>query len=88
MIMSEVKRTMIGKVAHFYPKINVIVITVEAPLNVGDKILIEGKTTHLEQTVDSMQIEHANIQSVEPGQSIGLKVVDKVKEGDNIFKID
>jgi len=86
--MSEVKKTVIGKVAHFYPKINVIVVTVETPLTVGDRIMIEGKTTHLEQVVDSMQIENVNIQRAEPGQSIGLKVVDKVKEGDTIFKLD
>ena len=86
--MSEFKKTVIGNVDHFYPKINVIIVTVQAPLKVGDKIMVEGKTTHLEQVVDSMQIEHINIQKAEPGQSIGLKAVDKVKEGDTVFKLD
>jgi len=85
--MSEVNKTEVGKIEHFYPKINVIVVTIKTPLRVGDKITIEGKTTHFEQTVDSMQIEHSNIQKAEPGQSIGLKVVNKVKEGDTIFKL-
>ena len=86
--MSEVKKTMIGKVEHFYTKINVIVVTLDVPLQVGDRIMIEGKTTHFEQVVESMQIERVNIQRAEKGQSIGLMVVDKAKEGDIVFKLE
>ncbi|MGD0329041.1 MAG: translation elongation factor-like protein [Nitrososphaeria archaeon] len=86
--MSEVKKTVVGEIEHFYPKINVVIVTVKTPLKVGDKIIIEGKTTHFEQIVDSMQIEHSNIKEAELGQSIGLKVVNKVKEGDTVFKLD
>jgi len=86
--MSEAKKTVVGEIEHFYPKINVVIITVKTLLKVGDKIMIEGKTTHFEQIVDSMQIEHSNIKEAEPGQSVGLKVIDKVKEGDTVFKLD
>jgi len=86
--MSEIKKTVVGKVEHFYPKIGVVVVTLEAPLQVGDKIFVEGKTTHFEQIVESMQIEKVNIQRADKGQSIGLKVVDKAKEGDIVFKLE
>jgi len=77
----------VGKVTHYYPKISVAVVALTAPLNVGDKILIKGKTTYIEQAVESMQIEKVNIQKAEAGQSIGLKVNGRVKEGDIVYKI-
>jgi putative protease len=77
----------IGKIIHFYPKINVAVISLTDMLQAGDRILIEGKFTHVEQEVVSMQIEHVNIQKAEAGQSIGLKVEGIVREGDTVYKM-
>jgi len=79
-------KTEAGKVTHFYSKISVAVIQLTAPLSVGDTILIKGDTTNLEQTVDSMQIEHENIQKAEAGKAIGLKVKDRVRPGDTVYK--
>jgi len=76
----------VGKVTHFYSKINVAVVQLTAPLSVGDSILIKGDTTNFEQTVDSMQIEHQNIQRAEAGKAIGLKVKDRVRPGDTVYK--
>ncbi|MEM3504221.1 MAG: translation elongation factor-like protein [Nitrososphaeria archaeon] len=84
--MSE-EKIEVGKVTHFYPKISVAVVVLTSPLQVGDKILIQGKTTHVEQIVESMQIEKVNIQRAETGQSIGLKVNGRVREGDIVYKI-
>lgn len=84
--MSE-EKIEVGKVTHFYPKISVAVVALTAPLQVGDKIIIQGKTTRIEQTVESMQIEKVNIQKADAGQSIGLKVNGRVKEGDIVYKI-
>lgn len=77
----------IGKIIHFYPKINVAVISLTDMLQAGDRILIEGKLTHVEQEVVSMQIEHVNIQKAEAGQSIGLKVEGIVREGDTVYRM-
>ena len=76
----------VGRVAHFYPKVSVAVVELKAPLAVGDKITIVGKATHLEQVVDSMQIEHEDVKSAKPGQSIGLRVVGRVRETDVVYK--
>lgn len=75
-----------GRIIHFYPKILVAVVELQLPLVVGDKITIIGRTTHLEQVVESMQVEHEAITSAGPGQSIGLKVVDRVREADILYK--
>ncbi len=53
---------------------------------VGGKVSIVGRNTHLEQVVESMQVEHNAITSASAGQSIGLKVVDRVREGDVVYK--
>ncbi|MCD6446255.1 U32 family peptidase C-terminal domain-containing protein [Candidatus Bathyarchaeota archaeon] len=76
----------IGKVTHFFNKISVAVVELKAPLAVGDHIVIKGPTTNFEQTVESMQIEHENIERAEAGQSIGLKVAQRVREKDIVYK--
>lgn len=85
--MEEENKELVGKVVHYYGKIGVAVVDLEAPLEEGDEILIEGKTTSLRQTVESMQIEHENIKKAKKGDSIGLKVNEKVHENDLVYKI-
>ena len=76
----------IGQITHFFSNISVAVIELKASLSVGDTILIKGSNTDFEQVVDSMQIEHKNVQKAEKGQSIGLKVAQKVRETDTVYK--
>ena len=85
--MSEEELIEVGRVTHFYPKISVAIVELKAPLNIGDKILIRGATTNFEQTVESMQIEHKNIEKAEAGQIIGLKVKERVRENDKVYRI-
>ncbi|HDN17770.1 MAG TPA: hypothetical protein ENF41_01810 [Candidatus Bathyarchaeota archaeon] len=78
----------IGVVTHYFTKIGVAVVKIErGSLKVGDKIHIRGHTTDFTQLVESMQVEHEPIQEATPGQSIGLKVVERVREGDKVYKI-
>ena len=82
-----VEKKIIGKITHFYPKISVAVIELEDTLSVGDKISIERGEESFEQKVDSMQIEHENVEKAEAGQSIGLKVAGQTKEGAKVFRV-
>jgi len=77
----------VGKVAHYYSKISVAVIELRAPLKVGDRIAVKGMTTDFEQAVESMQIEHVNVKEAKEGDSIGLKVKDRVRPADLVYKI-
>jgi len=77
----------IGRVTHYFSKIGVAVLELSDKLSVGDRILIRGMTTNAEQTVDSMQIDRVDIESAEAGKSVGLKVEDRVREGDSVYKI-
>ena len=85
--LSEEELVEVGRVTHFYPKISVAIVELKASLNIGDKILIKGATTNFEQTVESMQIEHKNIERAEAGQIIGLKVKERVRENDKVYRI-
>lgn len=84
--MIEEKVLQVGHITHFFSKISVAIVELTAPLAVGDRILVKGPSTDFEQLVDSMQIEHANIQRAESGQSIGLKIAQPVKERDVVYR--
>ncbi len=77
----------VGRITHFYSKASVAVVELSAALNKGDKIVIRGSTTNIEQTVDSMEIEHKQIPNAKAGQSIGMKVAGHVRENDIVYKV-
>jgi translation elongation factor EF-1alpha len=77
----------VGSITHFYSKPSVAVVELSATLNKGDKIVIRGSTTNIEQSVDSIEIEHKQIPSAQAGQSIGMKVLDRVREGDVVYRV-
>lgn len=77
----------VGEVTHYFTKIGVAVVDVTAPIKIGDKIAIKGMTTNFEQTVESMQIEKEDIKGAKPGDDIGMKVVDRVRKGDIVYRL-
>lgn len=77
----------VGKVTHYFPKIGVAVVDVtDGSIKVGDEIHIKGHTSDFRQKVHSMQIEHDKIHIAEPGQSIGMKVNEPVRQHDIVYK--
>jgi len=82
--MGEVE---IGKVTDFFAKPVVAGIELSGALKVGDKIHIKGSTTDLEVAVESMQIDRINITEGKPGDLVGIKVLDRVRPGDKVYKV-
>jgi putative protease len=80
-------KSKVGVISHYFTKIGVAVIDLTGSLNIGDTISIQGATTSFEQVIDSMQIEHEMVDKAKGGDSIGLKVKDRVRKGDTVFKI-
>lgn len=78
---------MIGTVSDFFAHPVVAGIELTASLSVGDKIQIKGHTTDLEMEVGSMQIDNQNVTEAKAGDSIGIKVTDRVRAGDSVYKI-
>jgi len=77
----------IGKVSDFFARPVVAGIELSAPLKVGDKIHIKGHTTDLELTVTSMQINNVNVTEAKAGDAVGVKVTDRVRRGDIVYKV-
>jgi translation elongation factor EF-1alpha len=77
----------IGNVADFFARPVVAGIELSATLNIGDKIHIKGSTTDMELTVESMQIDRVNITQGKPGDVVGIKVLDRVRRGDKVYKV-
>jgi len=78
---------LIGKITHYFGNIGVVVIELSDTLKVGETIRIVGGETDFTQTVDSMEIEHKKVEEAKAGDSIGLKVSQKVREGYKVYKL-
>ena len=83
----EPEYTKVGRIEHFYSKAGVAVVEVSAPIKKGDKILIRGDTTNLSQVVESMEVEHKQVNEAQAGQRVGLKVAERVRENDMVYKV-
>lgn len=76
----------IGKISHYYDKIGVGVVRLEGTLKVGDSIHVKGKTSDFEQAVESLQLDHKDAASAKKGEEVAVKLNEKAKEGDAVFK--
>lgn len=78
----------VGEVIKFFGKISVAAIRLtDGVLKVGDKIHVVGHTTDVTQVVESMQIENKNVQEAGPGADIGVKVKERMREHDVVYKV-
>ena len=77
----------IGKVMDFFARPVVAGIDLTGTLKVGDRIHIKGHTTDMEMAVTSMQIKNVNVNEAKAGDAIGIKVSDRVRQGDTVYKI-
>jgi len=76
----------IGTVTHYFSHLSVAAVTLTGTLHVGDRIHISGHTTDVEQTVDSMEVDHAKVESAGQGDDVALAVKDHVREHDRIYR--
>ena len=77
----------IGKVSDFFAHPVVAGIELTATLKKGDKIHITGHTTDMELTIGSMQIDNVDVAQANAGDAVGIKVTDRVRRGDTIYKV-
>ena len=80
------KEKEIGYVSNYYSGISVAAVEMTGTLSVNEIIHIKGHTTDLEIKVDSMQIDHESVTEVKQGDSIGLKVPERVRRKDKVYK--
>jgi len=85
MVDDKNQKDQLGKITHFYSKIGVGIIKLNKELKVGDEIQIKGNTSDFKQKVDELQLDHKNIDKGEKGQEVGVKLSQKVRDGDVVF---
>jgi len=78
---------LIGNVSDFFARPVVAGIELTGTVKLGDRIHIKGHTTDMELTVDSMQINNVDVKEAKAGDSIGIKVSERVRRGDKVYKI-
>ncbi len=79
----------IGIVTHYFSHINVAGIDItNGELKVGDTIHIKGHTSDFTQKINSMQIEHQDVEKAVAGQSIGIKVTEHARVHDNVYLVE
>ena len=76
----------IGEVMDYFSKVNVAAIKLNGRLSIGDEIHIKGHTTDMTMTVWSMQIDKNPVDDASRGDSVGIKVNDRVRPGDKVYK--
>jgi translation elongation factor EF-1alpha len=81
------KEKAVGKVSDFFAHVVVAGVDMTGTLKVGDKIHIKGHTTDIEMDLTSMQIENKNVTQAKKGQSVGIKVAERVRPGDVVYKV-
>lgn len=78
----------VGKITHYFSNIEVAVIDLSAPLKTSETVrVIGGNETDFKQKIKSMQVDHKDVKKAKKGDSIGLKVEERVREGYKIYKI-
>lgn len=78
----------IGTITHYFGGLGVAIIKLATKLESGTDVSFKGATTDFTQTVESMQYDHQDISIGKKGQEIGVKVKDKVREGDEVFLVE
>ncbi len=77
----------VGVVNDYFARIGVAGVDLVGSLRVGDTVRFRGHTTDFEQVVESMQIEHQQVEEAGPGDSVGIKVIDRVRPGDVVYRV-
>lgn len=85
--MAEPKMEEVGRVGGFFSHLSVAIVELTGALKVGETIYLKGHTTDFQQRVESMQLDRAPVQEGHAGQSVGLKVTDRCRKHDVVYKL-
>ena len=81
------KEVRVGGVTGYFAHVEAAAIELNGDLKIGDTIHIKGHTTNFEQEVESMQIENELVEKAKAGDSIGVKVKERVRRHDVVYKV-
>ncbi|MBI2633925.1 MAG: hypothetical protein HYW80_01285 [Parcubacteria group bacterium] len=79
--------TKVGQVTHFYGKLGVGIVKLSAPVKAGDTLHFLGSSTDFTQAAGSLQVNHQNVEQGKKGEEVGIKVDQRVREGDEVYLV-
>ncbi|MBN1381501.1 MAG: translation elongation factor-like protein [Deltaproteobacteria bacterium] len=78
----------IGEVMKFFAKPSVAAVKVtENEFKVGDTVKFVGHTTDFTELIASIEVNNQKVEKAVPGDFVGVKVSDRVREGDEVFVV-
>lgn len=83
----KIEGQLIGEITHYFGKIGVAVIKLSDSLKIGDTIKIVGGEADFDQTVESIEVDYKKVEKAKTGESVGLKIDQKVREGYSVYKV-
>ncbi len=78
----------IGRITHYFGQLSVAAVSLTDALRVGDQIHVVGHTTDATMTVDRMQVDHRDVQVAKPGDDVAVHVATKVREHDEVRRVE
>lgn len=84
-VIAPANSVLLGYVEDYYAHVSVIAFTLQSPVSLGRRIQVLGYTTHFEQTIDSMQMDHQPVTQANPGDGVGVKVIARARAGDHVY---
>ena len=85
--MSMNKEKEIGEVTHYYSHLEVAIVKFNRTVKVGEAVHFKGATTDFVETISSIQYDHKDIDEAKKGQEVGIKVSEKVRQGDKVCEV-
>ncbi len=79
---------LVGTVTHYFPKPGVGVVKLSATISLGDTLHFHGHTTDFSQKIESMEIDHATVETAESGAELAIKIDERVRHGDVVYKVE
>lgn len=83
--MSEEKP--IGEVTHYYGHLEVAIVKFNRKVKVGETVHFKGHTTDFTETINQIQYDHKDVEEAKAGQEVGIKVSEKVRQGDEVYEV-
>lgn len=77
----------IGEVTHYYSHLEVAIVKFNRKVKVGETVRFKGHTTDFTETIDSIQYDHKDASEAKSGQEVGIKVSEKVRQGDKVLEV-
>ncbi len=78
----------VGVVVKFFAKPSVAALEVKSgSIKKGDTLHFKGHTTDFKETITSMEIDNQPVEEAKAGDLVGLKVSERVRPNDKVYKI-